>query len=99
MDQGKTFQVVDVPFRMGGNSPGRGVGERLMIDPNDNNILYFGSRSAGLWISKDAALTWNQVTNFPITGGSGGGGRGGAGLSFVVFDASTGTLGKPTSTI
>jgi hypothetical protein len=39
MDQGKTFQVVDVPFRMGGNSPGRGVGERLMIDPNDNNIL------------------------------------------------------------
>ena len=65
MDQGKTFQTVEVPFRMGGNANGRGVGERLAIDPNDNNILYFGSRAAGLWISKDAALTWNQVNNFP----------------------------------
>jgi hypothetical protein len=44
MDQGKTFQVIDVPFTMGGNSNGRGVGERLAIDPNDNDILYFGSR-------------------------------------------------------
>ena len=65
MDQGKTFQVVDVPFRMGGNENGRGVGERLAIDPNDNNILYFGSRAAGLWVSKDAALTWSKVNNFP----------------------------------
>ncbi len=65
MDQGKTFQVVNVPFEMGGNSPGRGIGERLAIDPNDNSILYFGSRAAGLWISKDAALTWNKVSNFP----------------------------------
>ncbi|MGD1085350.1 MAG: hypothetical protein ABSA47_11465 [Verrucomicrobiota bacterium] len=65
MDQGKSFQVVEVPFGMGGNENGRGVGERLAIDPNDNDILYFGSRSAGLWISKDAALTWNKVANFP----------------------------------
>jgi hypothetical protein len=65
MDQGKTFTTVEVPFRMGGNENGRGVGERLAIDPNDNNILYFGSRSAGLWISKDAALTWNKVGGFP----------------------------------
>jgi photosystem II stability/assembly factor-like uncharacterized protein len=65
MDQGKTFQTVDVPFRMGGNEAGRGVGERLAIDPNDNNILYFGSRAAGLWLSKDAALTWSKVDSFP----------------------------------
>ncbi|HXR06718.1 MAG TPA: hypothetical protein VN765_05275 [Candidatus Acidoferrum sp.] len=68
MDQGRTFQVVDVPFTMGGNSPGRGVGERLAIDPNDNDILYFGSRSAGLWVSKDAALTWKKVESFPPAG-------------------------------
>jgi photosystem II stability/assembly factor-like uncharacterized protein len=50
---------------MGGNEAGRGVGERLAIDPNDNNILYFGSRTAGLWISKDAALNWSKVDSFP----------------------------------
>ena len=122
MDQGKTFQVVDVPFRMGGNENGRGVGERLAIDPNDNNILYFGSRAAGLWVSKDAALTWSKVNDFPpasttaaaaapaaetgATAPAAGAGRGrgpgggrGAGLSFVVFDPSTGTRGKPTKTI
>ncbi|MGO9110301.1 MAG: xyloglucanase [Thermoguttaceae bacterium] len=110
MDQGKTFQVIDVPFRMGGNSAGRGVGERLAIDPNDNNILYFSSRRDGLWVSKDAASTWTKVNSFPAPapapgGGGGGGGRGpggrggGAGLSFVVFDPGTGTPGKPTRTI
>jgi photosystem II stability/assembly factor-like uncharacterized protein len=134
MDQGKTFQVVPVLFKMGGNENGRGVGERLAIDPNDNNILYFGSRAAGLWISKDAALTWSKVDSFPSTaapaapaapagpraeagapgaapgdaaagarrgrGGPGGGrGGGGVGLSFVVFDPSTGTRGHATQTI
>jgi hypothetical protein len=123
MDQGKTWDVVPVTFQMGGNSNGRGVGERLAIDPNYDDILYFGSRSAGLWISKDAAKTWNRVPGFPPAaapraeagaaapgagegaegarrgrGGMGGGG-GGVGLSFVVFDPSTGTRGQPTKTI
>ena len=98
MDQGKTFQVINVPFRMGGNENGRGVGERLAIDPNDNNILYFGSRRDGLWVSKDTALTWSKVENFPVTG-TNSSGRRRAGLSFVVFDASTGTPGKATGTI
>jgi hypothetical protein len=98
MDQGKTFQVIKVPFGMGGNENGRGVGERLAIDPNDNNILYFGSRHDGLWVSKDTALTWNKVENFPVTGANSSSGRR-AGLSFVVFDPATGTPGKSTGTI
>jgi hypothetical protein len=94
MDQGKTFQVVNVPFAMGGNSYGRSVGERLAIDPNDNNILYFGSRADGLWMSRDAALTWKKVESFPALREGGG-----TGLSFVVFDSRTGTRGHPTQTI
>ena len=106
LNQGKTFQVIDVPFRMGGNENGRGVGERLAIDPNDNNLLYFGSRYDGLWISKDTALTWSKVENFPVKGSGAPSedsgfswGRRSAGLSFVVFDPATGTPGKPTKTI
>jgi len=72
MDQGKTFQVVEVPIKMGGNENGRGVGERLAIDPNFNDILYFGSRHDGLWRSTDAALTWKKVESFPIQGGAAG---------------------------
>src|SRR5947209_5577457 len=43
-DRGKTWQIFPVPFRMGGNEDGRGLAERLAVDPNDNRILYFGSR-------------------------------------------------------
>jgi hypothetical protein len=97
MDQGKTFQVVDVPFQMGGNSAGRGAGERLAIDPNDNNILYFGSRADGLWASKDAGETWFKVDGFPATSGLSNDRS--VGLSFVVFDAKSGSRGRPTRSI
>jgi xyloglucan-specific exo-beta-1,4-glucanase len=49
--------------------PGRGSGERLVIDPNNNKVLYLGARSGhGLWRSVDAGLTWTRVTSFTETG-------------------------------
>ena len=52
-DRGKTWQIFPTPFRMGGNEPGRGVGERLALDPSDRSLLYFGSRYDGLQRSTD----------------------------------------------
>ena len=57
-----------VSFRMGGNEDGRGVGERLAVDPNDNRVLFFGSRHEGLWKSTDCAATWKKVETFPLKG-------------------------------
>jgi xyloglucan-specific exo-beta-1,4-glucanase len=49
--------------------PGRGAGERLVIDPNNNKVLYLGARSGhGLWRSTDAGLTWNRVTSLSAVG-------------------------------
>jgi hypothetical protein len=53
---------------MGGNMPGRGAGERLCIDPNDNKIVYYGSYGDGLWRSRDYGHTWEQVTSFTQKG-------------------------------
>jgi hypothetical protein len=92
-DQGKTFDVIDVPFVMGGNSDGRGVGERLAIDPNSTNVLYFASRQNGLWKSEDSASTWKRVDGVAAPAGRG------AGLSFVVFDPSSSTAGTPSKAI
>ncbi|MBC8107489.1 MAG: cellulase, partial [Anaerolineae bacterium] len=64
-DRGKTFQRTDMPFKMGANEAGRGNGERLAVDPNDGNIIFFGSRDAGLWKSADGAATWKRVDAFP----------------------------------
>ena len=47
-DQGATWQRTDLPFKLGANEEGRSMGERLVIDPHKNNILFLGSRHDGL---------------------------------------------------
>lgn len=49
--------------------PGRGMGERLAVDPNNGKILFFGARSGnGLWKSTDGGVTFSKVTSFTAVG-------------------------------
>ena len=49
--------------------PGRGMGERLAVDPQNNKIIYFGARSGnGLWKSVDQGVTFTKVTSFTAVG-------------------------------
>ena len=100
-DRGDHWDVVPVPFRMGGNEQGRGMGERLAVDPNDTSILYFGSRYDGLQRSSDRGKTWAKVASFPHAGlgTPEGHARPYAGLSFVVFDPASGTKDAATRII
>lgn len=67
-DYGKTWERCDVPFRCGGNQSGRGTGERLAVDPHNNNIIYCGTRSDGLWRSEDFGASWEKTDSFPVKG-------------------------------
>ena len=68
-DKGNTFQITELPFKVGGNMPGRNMGERLAIDPNKNSILFMGAREGqGLWKSSDYGATWTKVASFPNPG-------------------------------
>lgn len=68
-NQGNTWTVNPLPFKVGGNDPGRGTGERLAVDPNLGSILFFGARSGhGLWKSTNYGATWANVTSLPNTG-------------------------------
>jgi xyloglucan-specific exo-beta-1,4-glucanase len=68
-DQGKTWQTTALPFKNGGNMPGRGMGERLAVDPHNNRNVYFAAEGGnGLWRSTDYGATWAKVTNFPNAG-------------------------------
>ncbi|KAK0208563.1 hypothetical protein DFS33DRAFT_1304337 [Desarmillaria ectypa] len=41
-------------------------GERLVVHPNSNNILFFGAMSEnGLYKSTDYGSTWTQVSSMP----------------------------------
>jgi photosystem II stability/assembly factor-like uncharacterized protein len=79
-DFGFTFKRTDLPIKLGANDQGRFSGERLAVDPQHHNVLYFGSRQDGLWKSADFGETWNQVGTFPVTGPTNG-----VGIVFVTF--------------
>ncbi|KQN00132.1 hypothetical protein ASE85_22095 [Sphingobium sp. Leaf26] len=87
-DRGIHWQRTNVPFAMGGNEDGRGLGERLAVDPHAHDRLFFGSRHDGLWHSEDAGATWRKVESFPLKGlGHPSVARTThGGLSFVLFD-------------
>ncbi len=94
-NQGRTWRITPMPFRMGGNNDGRSIGERLDVDPADHAVLYFGSRLNGLWRSADFGTRWKQVTTFPVKGAQ----PGGAGIGFIVFDSRSAALNQPSKSI
>ena len=104
-NRGNSFLRTNLPFKVGGNMPGRSMGERLAIDPNRNSILYFGARSGnGLWRSTNFGESWSRVTSFPVAGtyvedpsNSYTGDI--VGVVWVTFDRRTGTPGNTTQTI
>ena len=93
-DQGRTWALTPMPFQMGANEDGRSAGERLAVDPNDDRVLYMGSRNDGLWKSRDYGATWAKVTSFPVSGRTNG-----IGVVFEVFDPHSGSRGRATPTI
>ncbi len=64
-DYGRTWSRSPLPFKFGGNENGRNNGERLAVDPNDNKVLFLGTRTAGLWRSHDFGATWARINSFP----------------------------------
>jgi len=103
-DRGDNWTHVELPFRVGANDQGRAVGERMMVDPNKPSVLYYGTRTSGLWKSTDHGQTWNQVTSlstFQYPGDQIGSlpQRTSGGIEGVLFDTSTTNSGTSTQTI
>ncbi|KAK7463773.1 hypothetical protein VKT23_005712 [Stygiomarasmius scandens] len=106
-DRGATFTPSSLPFKVGGNMPGRGMGERLAIDPNLNSILFFGARSGnGLWKSTDFGKSWSKITSFTSTGtyiadptDTSGYNSDKIGIAWVTFDSTSGKSGSATPRI
>lgn len=110
-DYGATWKRTPLPFKMGGNEIGRGNGERLVVDPNANQILYLGTRLDGLWRSADFGVTWGKVDGFPeVTDAVDNTPRPPmparfhfpvqpVGVVAVMLDPSSSRRGRPTSTI
>src|SRR5690606_34847781 len=106
-NRGNTWQAFELPFKLGGNMPGRGMGERLAIDPNNNAIIYYGAPNGnGLWRSTNFGQTFAKVTSFPNPGNysedpndPNGYLSHQPGVVWVAFDESTGSPGSTTQGI
>jgi hypothetical protein len=59
-DQGRTWAKTELPIHVGGNSDGRGSGDRLAVDPQNGNVLFYGSNQDGLWKSTNGGKTFNR---------------------------------------
>ncbi len=103
-DRGRTWKTFDLPtvnilqsdgshqsgpVRLGSNEAGRGNTERLMVDPNDGQVLFLGTPLNGLLKSTDSGATWTQVSSFPTD----------SSVTFVQFDKASGTNGSATPVI
>lgn len=64
-DYGDTFRYEKIPVLIHGNLNGRGAGERLLVDAQDDNTLYFASQQEGLWISRNCGKDWSKQPNLP----------------------------------
>jgi hypothetical protein len=85
-DYGNSFSVTDVTnqFKAHGNGMGRQSGEKLVVDPNNSNILYCGTRWNGLFRSTDAGATWTRLNSLNVTTTPNENG-----ISFVILDGSS----------
>jgi len=97
-NQGQTWTDSGQRWYINGNGDYREGGERIAVDPNNDSIVYFGSRTQGLWVSTNAGSSWSQVSTSAIPLGSNSSGTA-AGVSFVAFDPTGGTVNGITQRI
>lgn len=85
-DYGNTFTITEVTsqFKAHGNGMGRQTGEKLVVDPNNSNVLYCGTRWNGLFKSTNSGSTWSRVTALNVTTTPNENG-----ISFVALDPSS----------
>jgi xyloglucan-specific exo-beta-1,4-glucanase len=106
-NQGATWTKTVMPFKIGGNMPGRGMSERLAYDPNNDSIMFYAASDGnGLWKSTNGGINWAKVTVFPNSGNFTPKATDPLniedrtpGVVWVAFDKRTGTSGNATQTL
>ena len=64
-DYGESFRYERIPVMVHGNLNGRGTAERLLVDSDNADTLYFASQQEGLWISRNTGKDWKKLTALP----------------------------------
>ncbi|MCL2772674.1 MAG: carbohydrate binding domain-containing protein [Oscillospiraceae bacterium] len=85
------FENGDAGVLMDGNGDGRNeTGERLRVDPNDTNLLYFASRQDGLWRYNISENDWEKLNTTGLPAASGESAW--RGYTYIAFDKTNGVM-------
>jgi photosystem II stability/assembly factor-like uncharacterized protein len=86
-DKGATWVPIKTDITIVGQDAFRAVGERLAVDPNDSNILWYGSSQDGLLkgVKSGSGWSWTQIPASSVPFGQVASGDK-AGVTFVVCD-------------
>ncbi|ANE48489.1 hypothetical protein SY83_21865 [Paenibacillus swuensis] len=97
-DRGETWQKTNLnKINYGGdqvipNGNERVNGESLAVDPNNDQIIYAGTRLDGLWVSKNGAVNWTQIPTSSVPAGSPN-----RGIRNIVFDPNSPVVNGQTT--
>ncbi len=80
-DRGKNWTSTAIPVPMAANGDFRWAGERLIVDPNNGEVVYFGSRESGLWRTANGGTRWERLVQLSATGDAP------VGIPFVLVDS------------
>lgn len=100
VDGGESWRTLSgPPVPVQGNADFRWAGERLTVDPNNSDVLYFGSRTVGLWSSDNGGERWSQVPTGTVPIGQPHATMAASGVTFVLFDHRSAVISGKTSVI
>ncbi|MFD7987511.1 WD40/YVTN/BNR-like repeat-containing protein [Kitasatospora indigofera] len=88
-DRGEHWSDGGQRWLVEGNNAYRTGPERLAVDPADSRVVYFGTRTQGLYVSLDGARHWSQVAPGGVPAGDT---AARVGVVSVLFDPSSGRL-------
>lgn len=96
-DRGASWTAINTTFVINGNGTFNGYGERLQVDPNNSNILWYGSTDNGLQkaVKSGGTWAWSQIpaTSVPFgnNNSAANADNGKAGVTFVACDPNAGS--------
>lgn len=61
-DCGEHFRYEKIPVMIHGNLNGRGTGERLIVDQDCSERLFYASQQEGLWVTDNQGRSWRRLT-------------------------------------
>jgi len=93
-DRGETWTKL-VSARCNGNKLRRNYGECVAIDPENSDVIYFGTRYQGLYRSSDGGKTWDTINGIDFLDDT----EKSYGIRNVVVDTSQGKTAEGASAV